>query len=116
MQALIDYRDMPAGPKKVMRTVQQYVDEYGLEHKLLELIKLRSLPIYGCAFCIDMHAKDTRAMGESKQRYYGLSAWGEAPYYSNRERAALALGGGDGLGSLRPRAGCSVRTSTATFR
>jgi AhpD family alkylhydroperoxidase len=116
-QPRIDYRDMPAGAIKAMRTVQQYVDECGLEHKLLELIKLRASQINGCAFCIDMHAKDARAIGESKQRLYGLSAWREAPYYSDRERAAaLVLGGGGDLGSPRPRAGRSVRTSTATFR
>ena len=58
MQARIDYRDMPAGAVKAMWTVQQYVDDCGLEHKLLELIKLRASQINGCAFCIDMHAKD----------------------------------------------------------
>src|ERR671919_2581648 len=62
----------------------------GLEPDLLELVKIRVSQINGCAYCIDMHTKDARAAGESEQRLYGLSAWREAPYYSDRERAALA--------------------------
>jgi AhpD family alkylhydroperoxidase len=73
-----------------MYKLQKYVDESGLEHSLLELIKTRVSQINGCAFCIDMHTKDARAAGETEQRLYGLSAWREAPYYSERERAALA--------------------------
>lgn len=66
------------------------MDESGLEHSLLELVKTRVSQINGCAYCIDMHTKDARAAGETEQRLYGLSAWHEAPYYSDRERAALA--------------------------
>jgi len=73
-----------------MYKLQKYVDESGLEHSLLELIKTRVSQINGCAFCIDMHTKDARAAGETEQRLYGLSAWREAPYYSERERAGLA--------------------------
>src|ERR671919_2269473 len=62
----------------------------GLEPDLLELVKIRVSQINGCAYCIDMHTKDARAAGEVEQRLYGLSAWREAPYYSERERAALA--------------------------
>lgn len=54
------------------------------------MIKLRASPINGCAYCLDMHWKDLRAIGESEQRLYGLDAWEESPYYSERERAALA--------------------------
>jgi AhpD family alkylhydroperoxidase len=61
-----------------------------LEPSLRELIKLRASQINGCAYCIDMHAKDAPAAGESEQRLYGLVAWREAPYYTERERAALA--------------------------
>jgi AhpD family alkylhydroperoxidase len=57
---------------------------------LRELVKVRASQINGCAYCIDMHWKDARAAGESEQRLYGLAAWREAPYYSERERAALA--------------------------
>ena len=69
--------------------MQQYVDQCGLEPLLLELIKLRASQINGCAYCLDMHSKDARAEGETEQRLYSLDAWEEAPYYSDRERAAL---------------------------
>jgi AhpD family alkylhydroperoxidase len=65
-------------------------EQSGLEHKLLQLVMMRASQINGCAYCIDMHAKDARAAGETEQRLYGLDAWREAPYYSERERAALA--------------------------
>ena len=60
-----------------------------IDHGLLHLLKLRASQMNGCAYCIDMHWKDARALGESEQRLYGLDAWREAPYYSDRERAAL---------------------------
>ena len=72
-----------------LETLQDYVDASGLEHTLLELVKTRASQINSCAYCIDMHTKDARASSESEQRLYGLSAWREAPYYSERERAAL---------------------------
>jgi len=61
-----------------------------LEPALIELVKTRVSQINGCGFCLDMHTKDARAAGESEQRLYLLSAWREAPFYSERERAALA--------------------------
>lgn len=67
------------------------VKESGLEPSLLELVKMRSSQINGCAFCIDMHSKDARAAGETEQRLYALNAWREAPFFSDRERAALAV-------------------------
>ena len=60
-----------------------------LERPLFELVKIRASQINGCAYCIDMHTKDARAIGETEQRLYGLDAWRETPYYSPRERAAL---------------------------
>lgn len=63
--------------------------ENSIELPLRELVKLRASQLNQCAFCIDMHWKDARAGGESEQRLYGLSAWEEAPYYTDRERAAL---------------------------
>lgn len=75
---------------EAMRTLEQYCRQSGLEPSLLELIKTRASQINGCAFCLDMHTKDARAAGETEQRLYGLNAWREAPYYSERERAALA--------------------------
>jgi AhpD family alkylhydroperoxidase len=63
----------------------------GLEPELLELVRIRASQINGCAFCLDMHTKDARAKGETEQRIYALNAWAETPFFSARERAALAL-------------------------
>ena len=90
METRLDYGKAAPGSVQAMYKLQKYVDESGLEHSLLELVKTRVSQINGCAFCIDMHTKDARAAGETEQRLYGLSAWREAPYYSERERAALA--------------------------
>jgi AhpD family alkylhydroperoxidase len=73
-----------------MLGVSNYLRKSGLEESLLNLVYLRASQINGCAFCIDMHWKDLRAAGETEQRLYGLDAWEESPYYSDRERAALA--------------------------
>src|SRR5262249_46279695 len=67
-----------------------YADKSGLEHSLLNLVYFRVSQINGCAYCLDMHSKDLRAAGESEQRLYVLEAWRESPFYSDRERAALA--------------------------
>ena len=72
-----------------MSALQQFVDSCGLERPLLELVKMRASQINGCAYCLDMHSKDARALGETEQRLYLLDAWREAPFYTNRERAAL---------------------------
>jgi AhpD family alkylhydroperoxidase len=69
--------------------LEQYIRKSGLEAKLLELVRMRASQINGCAYCLDMHSKDARAAGETEQRLYGLSAWRETPYYSDRERVAL---------------------------
>src|SRR3954454_16224117 len=73
-----------------MLGLEKYLASCGLETKLLHLIKLRASQVNGCAYCIDMHWKDLRAAGEGEQRLYGLDAWEESPYYTDRERAALA--------------------------
>jgi len=75
---------------KAQLGVESYLERCGLEKNLLDLVKLRASQINQCAYCIDMHWKDLRAAGESEQRLYGLSAWRESPYYTDRERAALA--------------------------
>jgi len=67
------------------------LDRVDLDPKLRELVRLRASQLNGCAYCIDMHSKDARAIGETEQRLYALPAWGETPYFSERERAALAL-------------------------
>nr|WP_246183681.1 carboxymuconolactone decarboxylase family protein [Paenibacillus methanolicus] len=65
--------------------------ETSLDKTLIELIKIRASQLNGCAFCLDMHAKDARALGETEQRLYTLSAWRETPFFTQREQAALAL-------------------------
>lgn len=69
--------------------LQAYVNNCGLDHALLELVKIRASQINGCAFCLDMHVRDARKQGETEQRIYLLNAWEESPLYSDRERAAL---------------------------
>ncbi len=69
--------------------LQKYVDSCGLERPLLDLVRLRASQINGCAFCLDMHTKVARALGETEQRLYLVSAWRESPFYTDRERAAL---------------------------
>lgn len=78
------------GVYSAMMGLERYLHECGLESNLLHLIKLRASQLNGCAYCIDMHWKDLRAAGEPEQRLYGLDAWEESPYYTERERAALA--------------------------
>ncbi len=73
-----------------MLGLEQYLNHSGLEKKLLHMIKLRVSQMNGCAYCLDMHWKDLQAEGESEQRMYSLDAWRETPYYTGRERAALA--------------------------
>jgi AhpD family alkylhydroperoxidase len=90
MQQRLDFLKTAPDGAKAMWPLEQYVRHCGLEPALLELVKFRASQINGCAFCIDMHTKDARAHGETEQRLYGLSAWREAPYYTERERAALA--------------------------
>jgi len=77
------------GAYQALATVEKYARNCGLEHSLIELVKLRVSQVNHCAFCIDMHWKDARAAGESEQRLYGLMAWEESLYYTERERAAF---------------------------
>jgi len=90
MQQRLNYMKTAPQVYEAMARLQATVNESGLEHTLLELVKLRASQINHCAFCIDMHFKDALAEGESAQRLYMLDAWREAPFYSERERAALA--------------------------
>ena len=67
------------------------LDKVDFDPKLRELVRIRASQLNGCAYCIDMHSKDARAIGETEQRIYGLAAWPETPYFTPRERAALAF-------------------------
>jgi len=90
MKARIDYRKASPGALKAMLDIEAYLAKSGLEHTLLHLIKMRASQINGCAYCLDMHSKDARSGGETEQRLYALDGWRETPFYSARERAALA--------------------------
>jgi len=90
MQARLDPRKASPEAMKAIGDLHAYIRDCGLEHGLLELVKLRASQINGCAWCMDMHTKELRAAGENEQRIYLLSAWRECPFYSDRERAALA--------------------------
>lgn len=90
MQQRLEYDKAAPEAFKAMIGLEAYLKKCGLESSLLELIKLRASQINGCAYCIDMHTKDARANGESEQRLYALNAWRETPFYTDRERAALA--------------------------
>jgi AhpD family alkylhydroperoxidase len=79
------------GILQAMFALERQIRKAGLDHRLLDLVKMRASQMNGCAYCLDMHSKDARAAGETEQRLYGLSAWRDAPYYSPRERAALEL-------------------------
>ena len=89
MQQRIDFIKVAPEVYKAMSGLGACVNNSGLERSLLELVKTRASQINGCAFCLDMHTLDARAQGETEQRLYLLPAWREAPFYTDRERAAL---------------------------
>jgi AhpD family alkylhydroperoxidase len=90
MQPRLEIHKAAPQAYRAMASLESYVRNSGLETALLELVRLRASQINGCAYCIDMHTKDARAAGESEQRLYALTAWSETPFFSDRERAALA--------------------------
>lgn len=90
MESRLNYTKLAPGGVQALYKLHKYVEDSGLERSLLELVKTRASQINGCAYCIDMHTKDARSLGESEQRLYLLNAWREAPFYTERERAALA--------------------------
>ncbi len=90
MEPRIKYTQVDPEGYRAMLNLDHYIRSSGLEHSLLELVKIRASQINGCAYCLDMHTKDARAEGESEQRIYTLSAWRETPFFTDRERAALA--------------------------
>lgn len=90
MKQPLEYSEVAPEGIAALRALETYVRGSGLEKSLLELVKLRASQLNGCAYCIDMHTKDARAAGETEQRLYALSAWRETPFYTQRERAALA--------------------------
>jgi AhpD family alkylhydroperoxidase len=90
MKARIDITNPSfGGILQAMFGLERQIRQSGLEESLLDLIRMRASQINGCAYCLDMHSKEARANGETEQRLYGLNAWRETPYYTERERAAL---------------------------
>ncbi|MEZ4585413.1 MAG: carboxymuconolactone decarboxylase family protein [Gemmatimonadales bacterium] len=90
MEPRLTYGQAAPGALRALLGLEEYVRSGGLETPLLELVRTRASQLNGCAYCLDMHTKDARAEGEREQRLYALSAWRETPFYSERERAALA--------------------------
>lgn len=90
MEPRFNYFKTAPDAYKIMLQMEAYLHGCGLENGLLHLVKLRASQINGCAFCLDMHWKDLRSLGEEEQRLYSLDAWRECPWYTDRERAALA--------------------------
>jgi len=90
MKQRINYSKTAPEGVKILHNLENYIKSSSLEPSLLELVRIRASQINNCSYCIDMHTKDARSQGESEQRLYGLSAWQESPFYSERERVALA--------------------------
>ncbi|NRS17371.1 carboxymuconolactone decarboxylase family protein [Brevibacillus sp. HB1.4B] len=91
MQARFNHRAANPEALQTMLKLENFVNESGLDKKLIELIKIRASQINGCAFCMDMHTQDARKLGETEQRIYLLSLWRESAVYTEAERAVLAL-------------------------
>ena len=91
MTQRIDYSKVGAGAYKAVLGMEAYVRHCGLERSLIELVKLRASYINGCAYCVDMHSKDALAEGETEQRIFAVPVWRETPFFTPRERAALAF-------------------------
>ena len=91
MKPRLDLTKVSTGVYQQMAGLEAYIRKSSkLEPALLELVRMRASQINGCAFCLDMHSKDARANGETEQRLYALNAWRETPFFTDRERAALA--------------------------
>jgi len=89
MKQRLDYFKVAPKAMKGLMEMEKYLGNGVLDEKLVHLIKFRASQINGCAYCLDMHSKDARKSGETEQRLYGLSAWREMPFYTDKERAAL---------------------------
>src|SRR3569832_1708934 len=89
MEPRLDFTKVGQDAAKAMYGLETYLARCGLEKSLLHLLKFRVSQINGCAYCLDMHSIDLRAEGDTEQRLYLLDAWREAPFYTERERAAF---------------------------
>ena len=86
----IDYNRIGPGAVRAVRALDEYVRASGLEPAVIELVKVRASLMNGCAYCVDIHTKDARSKGETEQRLFAVPVWRETPFFSPRERAALA--------------------------
>lgn len=91
IKARLNHTTANPGAMQAMMKLEEFIKTSGLDAKLYEIIKIRAAQINGCAYCLDMHTRDARKMGETEQRIYLLSAWREAPIYSDKERVVLEL-------------------------
>ena len=89
MEARMNYSKAAPGAMRAMMGLENYIADCGIEPALQNLVKLRASQLNGCAYCVDMHSLDARALGETEQRLYALPVWQETPFYTERERAAL---------------------------
>jgi AhpD family alkylhydroperoxidase len=80
-----------AALSRLDKAATEELDRVDVDPKLRELVRIRASQLNGCAYCLDMHTKDARAVGETEQRIYALPAWRESPFFDERERAALAF-------------------------
>ena len=86
----VNYARVAPDAFRAQRGLESYIHQCGLESSLIHLVKMRASYINGCAYCIDMHSKDARLEGETEQRLYAVPVWRETPFFTPRERAALA--------------------------
>ncbi|OAH52787.1 MULTISPECIES: carboxymuconolactone decarboxylase family protein [Bacillaceae] len=91
MKVRLNHISASPGALQAMMKLEGFIKTSGLDAKLYEFIKIRASQINGCAYCMDMHTRDSRKMGETEQRIYLLNAWREAPFYSDKERVVLEL-------------------------
>lgn len=90
MEPRLNVQEKGLGALKTIFGIGAYLQKSPVDHQLKELVCFRVSQINNCAYCLDMHSKELRAAGETEQRLYGVSAWKETPYFTSRERAALA--------------------------
>ena len=90
MQPRLDFYKASPEAAKAMLALEAAVGKLGLEPSLIELVKVRASQINGCAYCVDLHACDARKLGESERRLHAVAVWRESPFFTDRERAALA--------------------------
>lgn len=91
MEVRINHQKVNPEALQTMFKLEEFIKKSGLDAKLYEFIKIRASQINGCAYCLDMHTRDLRKMGETEQRIYLLSVWHEVPFYSDKEKAVLEL-------------------------